>query len=282
MSQLFARVIQLLFCLMASIVLPLKAGDLSSDIRKGASGPDSGDGGYFEIGMGLAVYTNPIVGIPEGNQDGEVHTEIFLDINSRYQLKGFFVEMFSQGLDQFTLGYNFNNNDRYSLDWVGQIQHTEMSEEENSDYQGLKTRYTDFMSGPRATVYFGKTIAQLHMLTDISNTHKGQLYSLKFARYWQHKNWTLHGILGATYRSTEINDYYFSIHEDEASSRFPEYYVTGGMAYITEVGATYPLSEKWVFRGLIRRVEIDSEAAKSPLIFGNHGEMIAASFSYVF
>lgn len=258
------------------------AGDLSSDIRKGASGPDSGDGGYFEIGMGVTAYTSPILGTPEGNEKDEIHPEIFLDINARYQYRGFFAELFSQSLEQFTLGYNFHNGENWAIDWVGLMQHDEMSAEDSNDYRGLNRRRGDFMSGPRATAYLGNYIVQLHALSDISNTHHGELYSLKLARHWQYRNWTIHGIVGATYRSRQITNYYFAIDEAEASEKFPLFTASSAVSYVGELGATYPLSEKWVFRSLIRRIDIGTDAEHSPLILDNHGDMIATSISYVF
>lgn len=286
----FLRIIYLslrcaFFC---GLVSPAYAGDLSSDVRKGASGPDTGNGGYVEVGLGLASYTNPIVGVPEGNKKGEVHTEGFVDISARYQHNGWFMELFSQSLEQFTMGYNFYNgtNDytsgNWALDWVALAEHDEMSEAETDDYRGLKTRRGDFMSGPRATAYLGNYIVQLHALTDISRTHYGELYSLKLARHWQYRNWNFHGIVGGTYRSQDITDYYFSVDADETSERFPEYRAPAGMAYVVELGATYPISEKWVFRGFIRRIDVASAATKSPLILDDHGEIIATAISYVF
>lgn len=264
------------------LIAPVYAGDLSSDVRKGAAGPNADDGGYFEIGMGIASYTSPIVGMPEGNKENEIHTEVFLDINARYQYRGFFAELFSQSLEQFTLGYNFYNGENWAIDWVGLAQHDEMSDEESKDYRGLKRRRGDFMSGPRATAYLGNNIVQLHALTDISNTHQGELYSLKLARHWQYRNWTIHGIVGATYRSRQITNYYFAIDQSEASDIFPEFAATSAVSYVGELGATYPLSEKWVFRGLIRRIDIGAEAKESPLILDDHGEIIATAISYVF
>lgn len=268
--------------LLALMAVSVCAGDLSSEVRKGTSAPDNRNGGYFEIGLGAVSYTNPLVGMPEGNKKGEVHTEAFLDISARYQYHCLFAELFSQSLEQFTLGCNFYNGDNWSLDWVGLAQHDEMSEDKTNDYRGLKKRRGDFMSGPRATAYFGNYIVQLHALADISNTHHGQLYSLKLARHWQYRNWTMHGIVGATYRSQQITDYYFSIDADEASEKYPESRVPAGMAYVVEVGATYPLSEKWVFRCFFRRIDLVSDAMKSPLILDDHGEAIATSVSYVF
>lgn len=272
----------------AGVAMQVMAGDLSSDVRKGASGPDTGNGGYVEVGLGFASYTNPVVGAPEGNKKGEVHNEGFIDISARYQYNGWFVELFSQSLEQFTMGYNFYNgthdytSGNWALDWVALAEHDEMSGDETNDYRGLKTRRGDFMSGPRATAYLGNYIVQLHALTDISRTHYGELYSLKLARHWQYRNWNFHGIVGATYRSQEITDYYFSIAADEASEVFPEYSAPAGMAYVAEFGATYPISEKWVFRGFIRRIELASVATKSPLILDDHGEIIATAISYVF
>lgn len=264
------------------LALPILAGDLSSDVRKGAAGRDTGDGGYFEVGAGIASYTSPIVGSPEGNEQGEIHTMPFLDINARYQYRGFFVELFSQSLEQCTLGYSFYSSDNWAIDWVGLTQHDEMSAEISEDYRGLNRRRVDFMSGPRATTYFGNYILQLHALTDISDTHNGELYSLKLARHWQYRNWTFHGIVGATYRSREINNYYFAIDESEASDMYPVFVASSAISYVAEVGVTYPLSEKWVFRSFIRRIEIGPDAEQSPLILDDHGEMIATAISYVF
>lgn len=284
MQIIFWRVVFFLVrsALASVLALPVVAGDLSSDVRKGAAGPDTGDGGYFEVGAGIASYTSPIVGTPEGNKLNEVHTEIFLDINARYQYRGFFAELFSQSLEQFTLGYNFYNGDSWAIDWVGLAQHNEMSAEESDDYKGLKRRRGDFMSGPRATAYLGNNIVQLHALTDITNTHHGELYSLKLARHWQYRNWTIHGIVGATYRSRQITNYYFAIDETEASPNYPVFTAESAVAYVGELGVTYPLSEKWVFRGLIRRIDIGAEAKRSPLILDDRGEMIATAISYVF
>jgi outer membrane scaffolding protein for murein synthesis (MipA/OmpV family) len=199
------------------------------------------------------------------------------------------VELFSQSLEQFTMGYNFyngsnayNNDGNWAIDWVALAEHDEMSAEETNDYRGLHTRHGDFMSGPRATAYYGNYIVQLHALTDISRTHYGELYSLKLARHWQHRNWNFHGIVGATYRSQEITDYYFSIDADEASVQYPEYEAPAGMSYVAELGATYPISEKWVFRGFVRRIGMESEATESPLILDDHGETVSLAISYVF
>ena len=256
----------------------VQASDSSSNTREA----DNRNGGYLEIGLGVESYTSPVVGLPEGNHRGEEHIKAFVDINARYQYQCLFAEIFSQRLEQFTLGCNLFEGKNWSLDWVGLAQHEEMNEDTSYDYRGLRKRRFDFLSGARATAYWGNYIIQAHVLGDVSNTHYGELYSLKLARHWQYRNWTIHGIVGATYRSQQINDYYYSIHESEVSEKFPRFDAPSSMAYFTELGVTFPINEKWVFRGLARRVQMDSAITKSPLILDNHGDVIATSISYVF
>jgi MipA family protein len=282
MKNFFLFIGLLFYSFITSLLSPAIAGDLSSEIRNATTASDNDNGGYFEIGLGVAYYSNPVIGMPENNEKGEYHDEYYVDINARYQYQGFFVETFSQSIESLTFGYNFYDNKKWSMDWIATVQHGEMSENTSDDYRDLNKRYTDFMMGPRSTHYLGKTILQFHLLKDISNTHHGELAALKLARHWQYRNWTLHGIVGATYRSDKVIDYYFGIDESEASEKFPVHTAKSGMAYIYEVGATYPLSEKWVFRSFVRRVDVDSEITQSPLILDDHGEIFATSISYVF
>lgn len=263
---------------LCALTCGVQASDLSSSAREG----DNRNGGYLEIGLGVESYTSPVVGLPEGNHRGEEHIKAFVDINARYQYQCLFAELFSQRLEQFTLGCNLFESKNWSLDWVGLAQHEEMNQDTSYDYRGLRKRRFDFLSGARATVYLGNYIIQAHVLGDVSNTHYGELYSLKLARHWQYRNWTIHGIVGATYRSQQINDYYYSIHESEVSDKFPRFAAPSSMSYFTELGVTFPINEKWVFRGLARRVQMDSAITQSPLILDNHGDVIATSISYVF
>lgn len=266
-------------CLLAP---SLWAADLSTDIRKGAGGPQAGDGNYLELGFSIGAIRSPYLGLPPGNKKNEINILGSLDLNLRYQYKGFFVEAFSQSLEQFTWGYNFIEGERWALDAVALEQHSELSKDESKDLRGYKKRDADFMAGVRTTGYYGNYIVQLHALTDISDTHDGQVYSLKMARHWQYKNWNFHAIQSESYRTRKVVDYYFSVEPEDASEKFPEFHAAAGFTHTTEIGATYPLSQKWVFRGLLRHIELDSQWTGSPIILSKSGDMLVASFSYVF
>lgn len=271
---------RILFCCLLSPAL--WAADLSTDIRKGVGDPQAGDGNYLELGFSLGVVRSPFFGIPEGNKKNELNGIGTIDLNLRYQYQGFFVEAFSQSLEQFTLGYNFIESASWSIDAVALEQHAELSKDQSKDFEGLKKRKGDFMAGLRTTGYYGNYIVQLHALTDISEVHDGQVYSLKLARRWQYKNWNFHAIQSESYRSRRVVDYYFSIEPEDANEKFPAFEASGGFIHTSEVGVTYPLSQKWVFRGLVRHIELDKQWTGSPLILSGHGDLLMASFSYVF
>ena len=260
----------------------LWAGDLSTDVRKGADNPHAGDGNYVELGMTLDVASSPFYGIPEGATKGETKLGASIDLNLHLQYKGWFMEGFSQSLEGFTLGYNFADGDHWSLDAVSLEQHPELSAKESSDLKGLKTREGDYMFGVRATGYISDYILQLHALTDISDVHNGQVLSIKIAQHWQYKNWNLHAIGGLSYRSERVTNYYLSVQPEDANEKFPAFQADAGFTKILELGATYPISQKWVFRSLVRIVELDSQWTGSPLIVSDHGSVAMTSISYVF
>lgn len=264
------------------LAISATAGDLSSDVRKGTSDPHADESNYIEMGFSLGMLHTPFYGVPEDTDPHKTNYSFSLDLNLHLQYKGWFMESFSQSLEEFTLGYNFADGERWSLDAVSLEQHPEIGERQSSDLAGFKTRESDYMLGLRATRYYEKYIVQLHALTDMSDTHNGQVFSLKLARHWQYRNWNFHIIQSESYRTHRVADYYLSVAEQDASEKFPEFQAQAGFIHTLEVGATYPLSQKWVFRSSLRYVQLDSQWRNSPVIAADHGDFFVNSISYVF
>lgn len=138
------------------------------------------------------------------------------------------------------------------------------------------------MSGLRATGYYENYIVQLHALTDTSDVHNGQVYSFKIARHWQYKNWNLHAIESISYRTEPVASYYLSVEPQDVTEKFPEFHAKAGITQVFELGATYPISQKWVYRGFIRHIELDRQWINSPLLTSCQGNMFMNSIYYVF
>jgi MipA family protein len=276
------KYVSVIACGLLSTSLFCFAGDLSNDVRNGTNKPSSVDGSYVEIGVGVLAETSPFYGIPENNKKGKVLTSGTLDVNLRLQYRGWFVEGFSHSLESCTFGYNLANNNNWSFDIVALQQHGEFNSDESRDLKELKMRESDMMGGLRMTGYLDRYIVQFHMLSDISGVHGGQVYSAKVARHWQNKNWNYHLILGSSYRTEKVTDYYLSVDAADATEKFPRYDARAGFTGVIEIGATYPISQKWVFRTLLRHIELDHHWSDSPLLVSTGGSAFLTSFNYVF
>ncbi len=265
------------FCLLIAAPLSSIAGDLSRDVRNGTSDPRASNGNYLEIALSTGVYTNPVYNKLDNGESNEARSTLSIEFNLHLHYRRFFVESFSQSFEQLTFGYKFFENEHWSHDIVSLQQHTDIA-----GRQSFRPRDGDYMAGMRSTWYSGKYILQAHALTDLSQTHNGQVYSLKIARHWQYKNWNFHAIESLSYRSRRVANYYYSIQPYEVTSEYAAYSADAGFTNAVELGVTYPISQKWVFRSLIRYIELDPQWTASPQISTNHAGMFIGSFSYVF
>jgi MipA family protein len=273
------RKINISYILLALLLAPcVMAGDLSTDVRNGASDIHLNEANYVELEFATQVHDIPLKGVAENENDSDVNTSLVLSLNMHLQYKDWFVEGTSHSLEPFTFGYHIADGNGWSLDTVALGQNPEIGD----DLKGIKKRKGDFMGGLRATGYYENYIVQLHALTDIDQVHYGQVYSAKIARHWQQKNWHFHTILGSSYRSQKVVDYYYSVQPEEVTESIPEFHAQAGFINFIEAGATYPISQKWVFRSFIRHVQFDSRWADSPLMPTYHGSVIFTSISYVF
>jgi outer membrane scaffolding protein for murein synthesis (MipA/OmpV family) len=252
------------------------AADIARDVRIGEKIPNSSDGGFFEIGAGLSLFDTPV----RGEADG-VGIEIVL--GGRYQWHGLFFESIQDSSIFSSLGYNAWNNDQWSLDIIGSSVNGDIISGDNEELKGLTERDGDFLVGGRATGYFGQSIIQALLLKDASDRHDGIVASVEGGHSWQVRNWNYHTLLGLRYNSKEVVNYYLGINPEEASATsLPAYKAGAGAVLTAEIGATYPMSEHWVFRGTASVEHLTKNLNDSPIIKQENWPTLSATFSYVF
>lgn len=254
------------------------SNDIARDIREGREAAGSADGGFLELGLSAIYYDLPITGMT----DGERGVGIGIALNGQYEWRGLFIEAMTESERGLTFGYNFGGTDSWQLDLVLSNQHDEISDEIDDELMGLRARKADFMLGMRSTHYFGKSIAQLAVLGDISDRHHGVVLNAAVGRFWQVRNWNLHSVLQLRHRSAKIVDYYVGIREDEANEQFAAYEADAGNEIGLELGLTYPLNEKWILRSTTQFYWLSSELSDSPLARDNNGLTWLTSVTRVF
>ncbi len=253
------------------------AADIARDVRTGETAPYSSDGGFFEIGGGLGVFTQPVTGEEEG-------LGVMIFLSGRYQWHGIFVESIDGSSTDLSFGYNAWNTHHWSLDVIASSLNSDIvGSDDNKKLKGLSERKGDLMVGARATGYYGNYILQLQLLNDVDNVHDGMVASIEGGRSWQVRNWNYHAVLGWRYNEKEVADYYLGISPKEARvTSLPEYEAGAGSLLTAEIGATYPISEHWVFRGTAGFKHLTDNLSKSPIIRNENSGSLFATFSYVF
>ena len=251
------------------------AGDIAYELRNNAKVED-----YFEIGLGAHSYSGPSRTETDGNETG-FHGVI----NGSYNWKGFFVESYNESTTPFVVGYNAFENDNWSFDITLAPNHIGFDESDDDRYIGLDERDTDVMLGGRIIGRFGANIVQFNAQHDISGNHKGHSLSAQFGRNLQYGDWNFHGLVGAHYSDSNVNDYYNGVTALEAQRTDYIAYDAGSILNLSaEVGVTYPINENWVFRTTARYVDIDDDIIDSPLFLDDSNQVtgINTSLTYVF
>ncbi|MEE9423909.1 MAG: MipA/OmpV family protein [Methylococcales bacterium] len=265
-----------LLALLSIFSSAVMAADIARDIRIGETTPYSSDNNFFEIGGGVGLLAEPV----KGEDDG-FGIKIF--IAGRYQWHGIFIESIDASSMDLIVGYNAWNTQRWSLDLIGTSLNNEVISDDNDELKGLNDRDGDFLLGARATGYYGNYIIQLQLLDGVSNVHDGVVTSIEAGRSWQVRNWNYHAILGWRHHQKQVVNYYLGVSQEEAqATSLPEYQAGAGSLLTAEIGATYPISEHWVFRGTASLLHLTSNLSKSPIIRDKNSGSLYTTLSYVF
>lgn len=269
------------------LVKPVFAADIATDVRSGNSGPDTSNGGYFEIGVSASYVNSPRI-----RDDDDEGFELGLELGGGYRYKGFFIEASQGTFDGLNLGYNLWNNQHWSVDVLAasvngdidtdnadRIDSSLTEAQRDSELIDRDTFYSG--AGLRLTGYYNDYILQYRLVTD---THGGNgvTSTARLGKSWQVKNWNFHGVFSAQYASATTNRYWYGIGATEATTRFPEYDPGASVEFNAEIGVTYPLGKDWVFRSFARFGSLSDEVKKSPLADDDHAVLFVTSISYVF
>ncbi|WP_111979063.1 MipA/OmpV family protein [Algibacillus agarilyticus] len=284
----FYKLASHLFLLSAMLCTHSYAEDISHSVRGGASIPADQNGGFLDLGLGLTYFKSPLWGYPEKNTDKNVgmSTEVYLNINGRYQYEGFFIEAYAEGFNGFNIGYNFISDTHWSFDIILAPEHYGMGDEDDNQTwkdSNLTPREADFNLGLRANYSQPGYRVEVRVLQDISDTHDGHAVTAFIGKNWQKRNLNLHVLGGLAYHSRHAAEYYFNVRPEEQSEQLPAYDgAKGGLIANAEFGLTYPIKENWVWRGLYRYTKFLSGVTDSPLLIHDEAHILASSVSYVF
>jgi MipA family protein len=90
-------------------------------------------------------------------------------------------------------------------------------------------------------------------------------------------------MVGASYNTSGINDYYYGISSSDAlRSGLPYYHAGGGSSPYFGIVATYRLSHSWQATGGIRYTLLPDAIKNSPMVDADHTQSYFIALSYIF
>lgn len=185
----------------------------------------------------------------------------FLDI--RFGIRwdnGIFANFGRFGTRGNGVGYNFYNYGNWEFDALVHLGFNSVEIE-------LPADENDFRAGIRATYYSKDAVFRMIASPiSINSDDSGFYFGSWYVKNWQLKNWHLHGILGASYFSDNILENRFSASFINDMEEIEFFFSGSGMVFELELGATYAISESWVFEASLGQTLVSNAIYDNPSI----------------
>ncbi len=160
-----------------------------------------------------------------------------------------------------------------------------IDDDESDYYDGMDPRRPTLEAGILAEYSFmGKYAVSFDAMTDVMSEHDGYELSLSISEripaIFNNENLSLNLTAGASWRSENLNDYYFGVRNDEARSGRPAYNAGGGFNYLLGASLNYKINDRWSWFNAVGITFMADEISDSPLVDDDHSLSIFTGISY--
>ena len=190
--------------------------------------------------LGYGIRSNPLV------QSDDIPIVVDLDI-AWFGERWFF--------DNGDIGLTFADNDTLTASVIARV---------NSDrvfFGKTETRYVNLdLAGGR----WGAL--QLSAFHDVSGTHEGYELYANYSFGWRRQRLYIEPSLGLSYKSADLNDYYWGVTPDEAGLVAFDYEADAGINWHARFMVGYQLDKRWAVSLVTEYERLNDEAAASPIV----------------
>jgi outer membrane protein len=123
---------------------------------------------------------------------------------------------------------------------------------------------------------------QMNAFHDISGTHNGYEVAVDYGVGFRAGSWYLRPSFGLSYKSADLNDYYWGVRPSEASPALPAYEAGAGINVRARLNANYYFSRNWMVMLSAEYERLNDEAAGSPIVVDQGVLGYFAGFGYRF
>jgi MipA family protein len=124
--------------------------------------------------------------------------------------------------------------------------------------------------------------ATLRAFHDVSSKHDGFEIAADYSYRITRGRFSFAPMVGVSWKSAALSDYYWGVHADEASSTLQAYDVRGGLGWAGGIRASYYLSKSLRFAVSTNYERLQYSVAQSPLVERNYVFGYFAGFGWQF
>ncbi|WP_096085307.1 MipA/OmpV family protein [Agaribacterium haliotis] len=267
--MIFKQLSLALLCLLCSCLS--LAQDIANSVRDQGQ-HELTDGGYLELGLGAGYVNTPRHLLQTSYEDwvGD------LSFAGEFRYRALFFEAAQATQDGLNVGFNLWHNEEWLVDLLlASVSGDVVDEDDGIDRDTLYSG-----AGVRVTRYFGPSVLQFRLVNDIYGQH-GTVSTVRLGRAWQLKNWLVHAIGSVQYNSESTNNYWFGVSKAQSDYDTPEFRASASTQASILAGATYPLSERFVFRAYAGLDQYPESVRESPVVDDYNESYVFITFNYV-
>ena len=254
----------LLFILIAFPAVAAAAG-------RDATVPDyAGTREVFMAGAGAVISLNPHKGI--GTEARGI--PLFFYQREKLSLYGPFVN------------YSLVKDEHWEVRGVARMRFEGYDPDDSRYLRGMDDREWTLELGGSLSRILGEARITADISTDVLNEHGGHevrlSYNYDFRGPANIRNLMVTPSIGVTYRSSDLNDYYYGVRREEAIAGRPEYHVGDSVSLLTALRLNYMLNEQWSVMAMGAVHWLDDEITDSPIVEKNYAASVLLGIMYRF
>jgi outer membrane protein len=123
---------------------------------------------------------------------------------------------------------------------------------------------------------------QLTAFHDVSGTHEGYEIRFDYGYGWRNQRWYLEPSFGVSFKSEDLNNYYWGVRPDESNAALPSYQAGSGVNAHARLHLSYQINRRWSFSLVSEFERLNDEAAASPIVADRDVLGYFAGFGYRF
>ncbi len=117
---------------------------------------------------------------------------------------------------------------------------------------------------------------------DVSGTHDGFELDLNYGLGWRSERWYFEPSLGVSYKSEDLNNYYWGVRLNESGPALPFYEAGSGVNVRGKLVANYHFTRNWAMSLAAEYERLNDAAARSPIVEDREVVGYFAGMSYRF